>query len=1378
MGKLLLYIIFISFFSIARGEEYLGKETVINNFGKEFLISIPPNLSLSSEDLDTISLIFASPFDTKILVENPSFGYSNIIDLKSYVPLGLDLNSELVQTISQTAEDSQISQIVRKNIALRISSDEPISVFVLSKFAETAEGFLAFPVERLGREYVLSNYTEPDVEQENISLPALSSIVACGDTTVVSVTFGGTLSGKYVTRLPQNGYTLTKTLDKGDVWMISNIVGGKDLSGSYVQSDKSISIISANQCANVPLQQDWCNYLVNQEIPMKYWGKSYLVPRLEGSSISPIVRIFSTKEDGEIYLNDTLLSEIEGEGVNFEYGFWEIDTELSSTTPPYILISQDEMMCVIYGRGADGEEENLLDPGGPFMMSLSPNEAMQEEILFSTPNHSGRISFFENYLSISGSLENGNIPDYLEIASWQNTHWLWKSVNYSNLIVSADAVGENLFSLNLKLPYPGYFKIRSPGRLKAYVYGMRDYNSYGYPASYPLFISNGKDKTAPLVSWEITCDGIIRGVVTDDNLVERTLFDSPNSFNVRNWNVIDKQVAKERRWEIEIEDPAKDARATVRFWDEYGNSAKIEINYTAPKIKGVPSIIQLGTINIGKEVRGDFHFVNQGGKDFILSKIYLPENPTIKIFYNGSPYNNEILNLAAGDSLEFEYEFSSLSEGNFDFFIRAGDDCLNKKMIRVVFSVSPPIIYASDSDFPTMVSKRAYSTNVFVENKMGAELEIYSFTPPSHTGILVNGLNLNNGEALFLAENTKINYTLSFYGDTPVESFLDSIIFHSNAKMEDSVCLINIEVFERGVVAQDLDFGRRPEIDGIYRTESYLHENGLSLVNEGPEAVEIIDITFLRNDNNSFTFSTDASHPFIIPSGDSVKIDIEWMPQSYGHYKAEIEIITTTGTNLSRPIISGIATRPKIKIVPLDFGVKIIDDINAPFIQFISITNLSKEEWEFSDTLRYFELNTEDIETELEKYGVEINTSLLNNLELQAGDIINLPVTWKPKIVGGLPSFNFEVSTEAIIDGKLIIDGVARETALEPEFSYYETSACAGASSLVEIVLYNFGDEPLILNPLRLELTTQAGSFGIDADFTQEFEIEANSSAVAKITYTSNGSDARAKLIVKIKNKIDLYTIELFGQNLSSSARASLLPGELYLDPNQSATLSIGLSGVDDLSSAEIDSLSVFVYYNKSYFIPDFDKLELSAELSGKFSISPVSDALMSDYFRIDLTSYGLGKIGSNTELFSLPITGLFPNTGESTSQIYVEIDAQGNNCVLIERSQTTSLSINEYCLGQARNFKFSGYGTNISEPNQNPISSSFEINYSVGISANVEIGIFNYNGTLVQAVTGEYHEAGEYSFIIDPSAFSSGVYYLRMSTLDFSISHNLLIVK
>jgi IgGFc binding protein len=1380
MCKPLLYIILLSFTLVTKGEEYFGNETIINNFGKEFLISLPPNLSTSSQSLDTISLIFTSPFDTEILVENTSLGYKNTIQLKSYIPVGLDLSSELVQTISQTAEDPHIEQIVRKSAALRIKSEDPISIFVLSKFAQTAEGFLALPIERLGTEYVLSNFTEPTDDNDENNLPAMSSIIICHDETEIFVTYGGGTDGEYVTRMPQNGYTVSKTLDKGDVWMFSNTKAGSDLSGSYIKSDKTICVISANQCANVPTKRDWCNYLVNQEIPMKYWGKSYLVPRFEGSNKSPIVRVFSSLDSSKIFINDILLNEIESEGLNYNFGYWQIDTDLLQfeppLEPPYIISSEDEMMCVIYGRGAEGEQnQNVLNPGGPFMMTLSPNEAMQEEILFTTPNHPSRISFFENYLSISGLLENGDIPNKLEIGYWDKTYWVWSTIKNSDLIESADPVGENLFSLNLKLPYPGFFKLRLPSKLKAYVYGSKDYNSYGYAASFPLFISNGKDITPPIASWEIGCDGIIRGVVSDDNLIERTTFDGPNSFNVSKLNMIDEEYLKERRWEIKIKNPAKDARAIVRFWDEYGNSAKSIINYYAPKIKASPPIIQLGYLNIGEAAKGNFYIFNEGDKDFTISRIDFPSVPNIKIFYNGASYINQKLKLEGGDSLEFGYEFSSGESGNFDFFIRAGDDCLSKKMVHVVFSVSPPVINASDTEFPNMVTKKAYSADVYVENKSGASLEIHSFTPPVHDGLLVDGLFLAEGEKLILEADERHDYTISFYGEFPTAKFSDSLVFHSNANSIDSVCYINIEVFERGLVAQDVDFGRRHEVDGIYYTEPYVLENGLNLINEGPETVELLYIKFLSNDGNSFTFSDIPDYPKFIQSGDSIWIALEWNPKIFDKYEAEIEIITKSGVNLSKPKLKGTATRPRLKIDSLNFGNKIIGDINAPFLGFIKITNLQESEWEYFDTLRFFNIDITNIQDDLDDYGVEPNLDLLDNLELPPGNEIEIPVTWEPKIKEELPDFDFLISSDAIFSvDEFSISGVAKNTQLDSDFDSYEAEACVGNSSTFDIILHNYGDELLIVNPL----SSQSGAFTIDTNFTKEFSIGAASFVKVRITFTSSGSDSKAKLIIKAKNQIKSESLELFGYNISETANVNLLPKDLKLDPDELATLSVNISDASDLETANIYEISVLLFYNKSHFVPFYDQIKLSDELNGKFKISDIDDSTFSNYLTFNILSFGADKIESDINLFNLPISALFPNLDENKSEIRVEIVAKNNTCVQFIPSSPSKLIVNEYCVSEYRNFTDSGYRTSLGSPKQNPTSLATEINYSIGISSNVEIVLYNSLGSVIEVITNKYHEAGVYSFSINPNNFSSGNYYYVMKYIDHSISRKINIVK
>ena len=67
-----------------------------------------------------------------------------------------------------------------------------------------------------------------------------------------------------------------------------------DISGSLVESNYPVSVVSGCQSANVPMDNKWNNYLAEMEVPVKFWKNTFHIAKIKGRRTNPIIRIFTT----------------------------------------------------------------------------------------------------------------------------------------------------------------------------------------------------------------------------------------------------------------------------------------------------------------------------------------------------------------------------------------------------------------------------------------------------------------------------------------------------------------------------------------------------------------------------------------------------------------------------------------------------------------------------------------------------------------------------------------------------------------------------------------------------------------------------------------------------------------------------------------------------------------------------------------------------------------------------------------------------------------------------------------------------------------------------------------------------------------------------
>ena len=77
-----------------------------------------------------------------------------------------------------------------------------------------------------------------------------------------------------------------------------------------------------------------------------------------------------------------------------------------------------------------------------------------------------------------------------------------------------------------------------------------------------------------------------------------------------------------------------------------------------------------------------------------------------------------------------------------------------------------------------------------------------------------------------------------------------------------------------------------------------------------------------------------------------------------------------------------------------------------------------------------------------------------------------------------------------------------------------------------------------------------------------------------------------------------------------------------------------------------------------------------------------------------------------------------------------------------------------------------------------NPFNPITTIDFLVSSSSSISINLYDINGHLVQNVKEGYYRAGNYSETIDGSSLTSGAYFIRLETDDYSITEKLMLVK
>jgi hypothetical protein len=77
-----------------------------------------------------------------------------------------------------------------------------------------------------------------------------------------------------------------------------------------------------------------------------------------------------------------------------------------------------------------------------------------------------------------------------------------------------------------------------------------------------------------------------------------------------------------------------------------------------------------------------------------------------------------------------------------------------------------------------------------------------------------------------------------------------------------------------------------------------------------------------------------------------------------------------------------------------------------------------------------------------------------------------------------------------------------------------------------------------------------------------------------------------------------------------------------------------------------------------------------------------------------------------------------------------------------------------------------------------NPFNSTTYISFSIPVSGNVTLKVFDLLGNEVTTLVNRYQERGEYNVILQADNFASGIYFYPLTSGSFTASKKLILMK
>ncbi len=643
------------------------------NAGTEFVFSMPPCYNQGGND-NKIVVYVSSPYATEVKIEVPGRG---IVKTQRTVPndvIFFSLSPAEAQPFNKSPNQTAPSQDVYVGAAVVVTSKEPIVAYAVTRFQFTTDAIMLTPTSALGTEYVVGSMADMSAMYPGLNLPSEVTVAATADDTKVFFTLGGNALTTANNGM-KAGQTRSYTLRKGDVVAISSVTAEGDVSGSYVRSTKPVSVVSGNQCANVPTSIRWCDYIVSAETPISAWSTRYHYPQLMERNQNSWMKIFAASNQTNVRRNGEDFGLIEtGRGGVSGVGYLE-GQAMDGEQQPIVFTADKPISIKVFNPGQELDNRT----SDPYAIQLVPVDQYVNYVWFNAPGVAQQ-SFAQNWISLIYVVDdNGTLPGDLELGMVESGVIEWVRIvdvygSEPGAIFPSIGDGKTWAEKRLALPDPsGVYAVRSASEpFTVYSYGADNYDTYGFRTGARM-VDLVSDDTLPPHNEFQTSDGLLRSGRINDVAEQgdpsglaaiRVIPETRENFTLEIDDFVPGTIDGVQ-WTASVQNAQNNGRVVLAMIDRRGNTELLELTYEPEKETNldVTPEFDFGTTIEGEVKEATITIVNTSDSDpVVIESIELTDGavgfelvgvPTL-------PYS-----LAAGGTLELTARWTAGEPGNF-----------------------------------------------------------------------------------------------------------------------------------------------------------------------------------------------------------------------------------------------------------------------------------------------------------------------------------------------------------------------------------------------------------------------------------------------------------------------------------------------------------------------------------------------------------------------------------------------------------------------------------------------------------------------------------------------------------------------------------------
>ncbi len=934
-----------------------------------------------------------------------------------------------------------------------------------------------------------------------------------------------------------------------------------------------------------------------------------------------------------------------------------------------------------------------------------------------------------------------------------------------------------------------------------------------------------EDTMPPVPRWKLGCDGnVIAATVSDkpddplivSNLKIVEMIDDESDNYKFEFQPFTPGQVKTTTWRLLIIDPSADAKAVLHFEDMAGNDTTITIEYTSIKFQIEPDYYYFGKVKPGDYPEKEFTVRNLSDHQVILNKLaFLFDNQNFEIIADLPQI------LDPDQTYKFTVRFISDNKGIFSDSIGVGDTCVFYYKSEVRALVGGAEITARDADFGNVAINNTETRQIEIKNNGIVDLRIHGYDGPVNSVFSHDLGQLSEQNPLRIRPDSSYFFEVRFTPDD-TRQYSDSIVFQSNADIEDNITILNGRGYDPGFIAKGYDFGRRRiNIPGHPAGPYISTEGGIILENPNIEPVRITGYSITSDINGSaFTFDDSMLNGFTIDPGESDTITVEFLPVQAGTHELVLSIENENNL-ISEARIYGIGTIAKPVFPDAEFeGTLINSQQPGEPLQPVRITN---ESWEVdgidvSDSMIITQFDVLPAGNEISKDGTNFGTEGFrfdeNALEHSSGASVSLPVVLKP---GEYIELNADFTAQhpgqhtaqlqAMCNG---MDNPVSEwtgTALQQDVLIYfpdNMQGCAGGVAYFDAYIENTGTSDIEIDTVYL--ADPGGIFFIQpTQFKSGFDLQEGKTESFQLGFSPADDIAYGNEIIFESSRGNSFRKSFQAAGVLDPVE-TIAETEEYIFTGESGMLSPGgrldyrINLVEPVPQEyRIEKFEAVFRYDNRIFEESFNDagneysniIKAGKDFKNIFNLNGIDISEIDQGNNISEVSATFSAnpgefINGTGEIVEISMFPLLPAHAADTGGI-VQLELRFEHdlytlecpdcCVdFTSDAYTTKL---EACIGNLRQLELSDSQYGISRLSPNPVSTGdLDLEYSVAFSGDCDIEIFNSYGEKVLNIYQSGIEKGIHKLHIDVTEFNSGVYYVRMKSGVYSGTKKFVIAK